>query len=484
MEIMVRTRWSIAVAYCIGIGFLIYILFPQWSYDDPYITYRYAENIHNNLGFVYNSGERILSTTTPFFTLLLAILNNISSNIPKVAILIGTISLPLGGLFLWDLGHTWDTPAAGWLGLVFYPTFPLLISTISSEVPLYMFFCVGSFAWYARKRYVWTTIFLAFAILTRPEGAIIALILITHYLVQIRGPILRPVIGMFLLITLPWFLFSSVYFGSLIPATLGAKQYHGAMEISQGFGPGIITILSGGYTTRVHYWIAASLAMIGLFSIPRRYNQWVIFIIWPVVHFGLFTILGVSRYFWYYASLIPGFLVAAGLGIDHLNFLIKPNSFLPQRITKIIAYTFTIGILISQFTHVLAVRQHPDQRVQIYQTIGRWLQSNTEHNSSVGSLEVGIIGFYSKRTIVDLAGIIQPEIAQQLTPNATYEVSAIWATQTYKPDYLILNPTWFPKLMDDFVDPYCQVQENFPGESFGYKEALSIYHCDWPESII
>ena len=42
----------------------------QQPFDDAFITYRYARNISNGLGFVYNYGEKVLGTTTPLFTLL------------------------------------------------------------------------------------------------------------------------------------------------------------------------------------------------------------------------------------------------------------------------------------------------------------------------------------------------------------------------------------------------------------------------------
>ncbi len=42
--------------------------------DDAYITFRYARNLVRGTGFVYNPGERVLGTTTPLYTLVLAAL--------------------------------------------------------------------------------------------------------------------------------------------------------------------------------------------------------------------------------------------------------------------------------------------------------------------------------------------------------------------------------------------------------------------------
>src|SRR3954464_1309483 len=40
--------------------------------DDAFITFRYSRNIVEGQGFVYNPGSRVLGTTTPLFTVLMA----------------------------------------------------------------------------------------------------------------------------------------------------------------------------------------------------------------------------------------------------------------------------------------------------------------------------------------------------------------------------------------------------------------------------
>ena len=45
-----------------------------YTWEDALITIRYVRNIIQGNGFVYNLGERVLGTTTPGYTLLLAFL--------------------------------------------------------------------------------------------------------------------------------------------------------------------------------------------------------------------------------------------------------------------------------------------------------------------------------------------------------------------------------------------------------------------------
>src|SRR5260221_11313899 len=45
--------------------------------DDAFITFRYSRNIVEGQGFVYNTGSRVLGTTTPVYTLLMAAISGL-----------------------------------------------------------------------------------------------------------------------------------------------------------------------------------------------------------------------------------------------------------------------------------------------------------------------------------------------------------------------------------------------------------------------
>ena len=46
-------------------------------FDDAYASLRYASNLAHGQGFVFNPGERVLGTTSPLHTLLLAALGKV-----------------------------------------------------------------------------------------------------------------------------------------------------------------------------------------------------------------------------------------------------------------------------------------------------------------------------------------------------------------------------------------------------------------------
>jgi hypothetical protein len=461
------------IAYLGGITLVLYLIFSRWGYDDPFITYRYAANLQHGLGFVYNPGERVLSTTTPLFTLLLTLLGNLWPDLPHLANLIGAFSLAMGGLFLWDLAQTWQTPLVGWSGLLLYPTFPLLVSTLGSETLLYLAFCLGAFAFYARQRYLLTAVCVSLAILTRPDGVLVAFILVVHYFLRIRRHVPWLALTLCLGLTIPWFAFAWAYFGSPLPATLAVKQHQGAMAISQSFAPGFLTIL--GWYPRWPYLLEAGLAGIGIAFMFWRARPWALFLAWTMLYFLAYSALGVSSYYWYYAPLVPGFIMLLGLGVSGISKILTSSRTKP--FYNIITVAFLLLIVLAQAYELGKLRLRPDNRLVIYEVVGEWLRAQTPPDASVGTLEVGIIGFYSQRRMIDFAGLIQPEVSNQLTTHTTYEDAALWAVEHYHPDYLVLQENNFPRLEQEYVALHCKAIQHFPGKEYGYSMNLNVYSC-------
>jgi len=469
--------------YIFAVTTLLSYLYYDWAYDDPFITYRYAQNLANGLGFVYNQGSRVQSTTTPLFTIILAALYPFWADIPHLAIFLGAFSLAIGAIFLWELAQTLQTPIVGWASLLLFPTFPLLLPTLGSETPIYLAFCLGAFTFYSRRRYDVSAIFSALAVLSRPDGVLIPLILAAHYLILIRQQIPWRSILIFLILTLPWFIFAWGYFGSPIPATLAAKQQQGIMYISQRFVPGLLTIVKQ-YSNHWYYWVEAILALSGIIFMVLRARAWVLFLTWTALYFIAYSLLGVSRYFWYYATLVPGFIVLIGLGLTTILYvgdqLLKQPDFkktMGQRFQLFLVIGLILFVFIGQGISVWQLHQRVDSRLPIYRAVGEWINANTPKDAQIATLEVGIIGYYAQRHIVGFAGLLQPEVGNQLTFDSTYEDAALWATENYQPDYLVLVSGLFTRLEQGYIAQHCQVIEQFPGKLYGFRSNLNILSC-------
>jgi hypothetical protein len=480
-------RWWPAI-YLLAASLFIFGLFSAWAYDDPFITYRYAHNLARGWGFVYNPGERVLSTTTPLFTLLLVIPARLGLDVPLTARLIGAASLAAGGVLFWQLAETFNLRKVGLAGLALYPTFPMVVNTLGSETPIYLALCLASFVLYYRGRYSLAALLLGLAVLARPDGLLVAFILAGDALIRRRGLLSWKALVVFAGILGAWMLFARLYFGSPLPVTLAAKQAQGAMAISERFGPGFFTILRWYFSWP--YALEAGLAALGFLFALWRARSWLPFLAWPVVYFAAYSALGVSRYFWYYAPLVPGFIASAGLGLAAIQPLVgaalKPensgNPSTPPRWSALrpglILSVLLAGVLaLAQCYSLWTLRMQADPRQDIYRAVGEWLQLNAEPGAKVGTLEVGIIGYYADRPMVDFAGLIQPAVAARFTSQTTYQDAAQFAVERYRPDFLVLHDGVFENLEDGYVANHCQLSQRFRGEGYGYHGSLSVFAC-------
>lgn len=105
------------------------------------------------------------------------------------------------------------------------------------------------------------------------------------------------------------------------------------------------------------------------------------------------------------------------------------------------------------------------------------MQANTNPSDSIGALEIGIIGYYAHRPMVDFAGLLQPLVADRLRGETTYENAALLAVERYRPSYLALIDGHFPRLEQGYVVQFCTLAQRFLGEDFDYSANLSIYAC-------
>lgn len=134
-----RAIWRYGLlVYAVVVACALALLLRTHSYDDPFITFRYAQNLATSQGFVYNPGVRVLSTTSPLYALILVIPAWLGWSLPVVGNIMGCVAVALGGAAWWQLGQRWQQPVVGAVGAALYPILPLVVPTVGSETPLYL----------------------------------------------------------------------------------------------------------------------------------------------------------------------------------------------------------------------------------------------------------------------------------------------------------------------------------------------------------
>jgi hypothetical protein len=91
-----------------------------------------------------------------------------------------------------------------------------------------------------------------------------------------------------------------------------------------------------------------------------------------------------------------------------------------------------------------------------YVSAGQWLAQNTPEEASVATIEIGIIGYYSQRPIVDTMGLVSSDMADH---QLGWVETLVYALNAYQPDYAltlpgtgwgaVVNQWWF---QDDYIE--------------------------------
>ena len=77
-----------------------------------------------------------------------------------------------------------------------------------------------------------------------------------------------------------------------------------------------------------------------------------------------------------------------------------------------------------------------------------WLKNNTPEDSLIALHDIGVVGYFSERRLLDLVGLTNPEISEQYwnkrlkIPLDFKERNVIAYLKEKKPDYLVMFPEW------------------------------------------
>src|SRR5262245_28501890 len=83
----------LTLALWIGVAAAVTTLYGGSAMDDFFITYRYADNLGDGKGFVFNPGERVFGLTEPAYGFLLGLLHG-ATRVPTPWL--GTVASALG----------------------------------------------------------------------------------------------------------------------------------------------------------------------------------------------------------------------------------------------------------------------------------------------------------------------------------------------------------------------------------------------------
>lgn len=477
------------------IGAFVAYFLRDLRFDDPYITYRYAENLATGQGFRFNPGEATLITTAPLYALLLAGLRVLGADIPRTSFVIGVVSIIGSAWMLYLLGRRQKLELAGFVGGLVLLAFPLTWLTLGFETPLFFFVSLLTFLACADSKPALAGAAAGIALGLRGDGFIILAVAMLFALYQnalrerrkdkhpqlsisrlkqyLREPLLIMTVA--LMIYAPFAIWLTLQFGSPLPSTLQTKSAQAISGLT-GFYPHTSYMEGGWLLIRALLMQSpgATLlfiaALVGAaFMVRRRLLVISIPVVWAVGQLAGYTLLGVAPYVWYYAPVVPGLAVLIGLGVEWLWRFTSSRAWLRIGLTG----AFVCGIAATELIAVLPIanvlagatpppptdlraKLMPETKVDIYERVGRWMNDHTPVTATLGVTELGVMGYYAHRHTIDFLGLTQlaylaavrhgdylqallreqPDYVALTSVNAIYDFDpqrASWFTALYTP---------------------------------------------------
>lgn len=461
------------------------------TYDDAYITYRYAYNFAAGQGLVYNPGEWFMGTTAPLYGLILGSLGALINPeaIPAISGIISCLALMLTGLALYEYGRLHRQSFCGWLGGVFYVANPLLAMTFGGEILFQVMLIAWAFVFYGKKRTLAAAILLAVSILIRPDGVIAAGVIGVHYLVTRRRLPTREIAAMALVIA-PFMALAWISYGSPLPGTLQAKIAQGASGFWQLFGRGTFEWLRGFtiqgsspiYTNLPAIPNATRFVLFIAIGIPATlafFRFQILPLIWIALYALAYYLLNVPFYHWYIVPIILALMMAAAAGVAGGVEIVRrayrhlSGSHYRSWAVSLFLAVCLVAVSPGLYAEVIYTRDRaanePNPSEVIYERAGEWLKANTQPADRIGYIEIGYLGYYSQRPIIDALGLVTPDVASHVAAR-----NFGWAYARYRPEYIIINQL-FQEMAEVKNEPWFQEE---------YREIASLSQPGYPLPLV
>lgn len=527
---MKRFPWIVFGLLTLEIAFLAFLYLNKslrlageygFPLDDSWIHAVFARNIAEGHGFVYNLGQPS-SSTAPLYTLLLS-----SLYLLKIAPVFNAVTL---GLILHLAAAMLIYAAAShlsnskWLptfcSLIFAATPRLIWGALSGmEVPLYVFMVTLGlylhilYHWYDGAKVYLTTAAFALAALARPEcGAFIVFSILDRVFASWRseerpGELRRYLktipfhIGVCAIILAPVIAFNLSYSGHPLPPAFYAKV--SVFPHAKDVGAAILARLA---IMRCYLYQAASVIIddnsvlaIGLLPgitvclsrLRKRSNNSMLLMLMGILIMppAIGTISPITeipalqmQHGRYSSYLIPFATLVGGLGwIEVIRFARAKLTVYASLASIALILVFAIGLIeagcsnnIESLRYALEVQNINQMQVGI----GKWA-AHLPKNRVIACNDIGAIAYFSRRTVIDTVGIVNPEVIPHLKEYSDKQIGLMKYLQQRRPDYLIIFPNWYPDIARrmDVLQPVMSV--NLPVNVICGGDEMIIYRTHW-----
>ncbi|MCM2271748.1 MAG: hypothetical protein NDJ18_04225 [candidate division Zixibacteria bacterium] len=212
----------------------------NFTQDDAYISYRYVANFLNGHGLVFNIGEQVEGYTNFFWVIFMALAGSLGADYIQFSKLLGALC-GAGTIVVWYLiaEHLFFRRSVWYVAM----TIALVAcngafaywSPAGLETAAFALAVSLAIYWYLMGNWLLVAA-LSWAVLLRPEGAVLAaLLIVAEFVSERKFPRFSVLTGLIAFVfCLPFVGFKLAYFGSILPNPFYAKTGFDSTQLANG----------------------------------------------------------------------------------------------------------------------------------------------------------------------------------------------------------------------------------------------------------
>ncbi len=480
-----------------------YFSFPL---DDPWIHLTFAKNFLEYGAYSYFKDEVITSgSTSPLYTFIAAFLFLVFKNEFILSYFLGVFFFGLLTFVSFKLAQVeifYSISALIFALLVALQPKLGLISVSGMETTMFIAFCLITVYFYRKEKFMLAGVFGGLTVWTRPEGIILVFTIFVDSFVQKlfyktrfaqeffdKKKYLQFALSLVIIIIL-YFIFNYSLSGSLFPNTYKAKiAYYFGSDRSRFLKNAVFDYFTEGEFLLVAFLFVFAFIFLVIDTFRKNYNPSFLYFLFIVMFILIYYIeLPFSHRFGrYLMPLIPFYLFVAYNGLHQIVFYLYNKSKTDQsgglNFVFVLVTGFTLLISISKIPEnaeelTITGKYHYDRHIKI----AEWLKQNTNESDIIATHDIGAIAFYSKRKVVDMVGLINPEISEYLKDKRSTEFLkehllknkvTYFATMRNWFEAVNQRPIYLPINEFEFFEVYKFIPERFhimPNEASFYNQ--------------
>jgi hypothetical protein len=400
----------------IAVILLLVLQIPLSDYivDDAFIHLTFARNIAEGHGFSFNPDVPTYGITAPLWTLLLALLSTVfypgQVMVKTLSILFGVLTIPAFRRLASNIGLPHRTAII--ITIAWAVNVWLVRWTASGmEATLALLLLILAFNAQLEDRYI-SGLWLGIAILCRPEAVVLIVIFGLDRLWNFDVVKALKLVGITAATLIPWHLYALITFGTLLPNPARVKAGFTLASLADFlYGLKRACFIIGG----AHFIeLLIILGFITAFVLhklklnSKEIRVLSLFIIWASFSVIIYLVQGVFVTSRYLLVGLPPVIMLAFMLLES-----EGNQFRSMYRIKGRYILVSIMIIIQLFLTWRITLPHVESfkpTISSLKRIAGILNDETLPESSVAVGDVGIIGFFGGRYLIDLEGLVTQEM--------------------------------------------------------------------------